>query len=201
MRADVGDVMGYCFPVWSSAYTYTGVLAFRGSAAAAAAALATAPRGPTRVLVVRGTVESGRVELGPAFAIQARPSLPERDGPYTLEGVADDGSVLFQYGFEPARLDHSPDRPFTFAMPLTPSIDTALASIRVRGPGVKRTLSRPEPLAVPRAAQSAVQDAGSGALLGVGEGGALRLPVDPGTRLRLSCSDGIRTRSATITAP
>jgi hypothetical protein len=225
--ADVGDVMGYCFPVWSSAYTYTGVLAFRGSAtAAAAAAPAPASQGPTRVLVVRGTIAGGHAALEPAIALQARPSLPERDGPYTLEGVADDGSVLFQYRFEPARLDHSPDRPFTFAIPLTPSIDTALSSISVRGPGVERTLTRPPVFAAPPAAPGvapaaqrepdrmlrvacpataarvvAVQDAASGALLGVGEGGALRLPVEPGTRLRVSCSDGVRTRSATITAP
>jgi len=222
IQAGVGDVMGYCFPVWSSAYTYGGVLAYRGSAAATAS-VAQAPR---RVLVVRGYVDGGKVALEPAIVLQARPSLPQLDGPYTLEGVADDGSVLFRYRFEPARLDHSPARPFTISVPLSESIDTALHAISVRGPGVERTLTRPAPVAglpaaagrVPNAVREAdrmlrlacpttaahvmaAQDARTGVLLGVGEGAALRLWVEPGTRLLLSCSDGIRTRSSAIVAP
>ena len=221
IQPSVGDVMGYCFPVWSSAYTYGGILAFRGSAAATASVA----QAPTRVLVVRGHIDGGYVSLEPAIALQARPSPPQLDGPYTLEGVADDGSVLFRYGFEPARLDHSSARPFTIAVPLTERIDTALHAVRVRGTGVERTLSRPAPVAgqpaaaggVPTAVResdrmlrlacptsaaraTAAQDARTGALLGVGEGNALRLWVEPGTRLLLSCSDGIRTRSATVIA-
>ena len=221
VQADVGDVMGYCFPVWSSAYTYGGVLAFRGSAAATAS-VAQAPR---RVLVLRGTVEGGQVEIQPAIVLRARPSLPEQEGPYAIEGVAADGSVLFRYGFDPARLDHSPARPFTIAVPLSERIDRALAAVSVRGPGVERTLTRPALVAAQPAAPSegphavrepdgmlrvacptsaahasAAQDARTGALLAVGDGGALRLRVEPGTSLVLSCSDGIRTRSATVVA-
>jgi hypothetical protein len=224
IQADVGDVMGYCFPVWSSAYTYGGVLAFRGSAAAAAAAsVAQAPR---RVLVVRGQVDGDDVALEPAIALHARPSLPQLDGPYTLEGVAEDSSILFRYAFEPATLDHSPARPFTIAIPLTSRIDSTLEEIRVRGPAGGRTLTRPPPVAGQPAAAGAVpaavresdrvlrlacpapaaramvaQDARTGALLGVGGGNALRVWVEPGTRLLLSCSDGIRTRSSTVIAP
>lgn len=217
--AAVGDVMGYCFPVWSSGYTYGGILTFRGSAGPSASA----GQPPGRVLVVRGSIEDGTVTLQPAIALTAVASLPRGPGRYSLDGIADDGSSIFSYAFEPATLDHSPARPFTIAIPITERIHRSLRTIRVRGPAGQRTLTRPVPgareparaaAAVRQASGSvrlacadadaraiAVQEAESGALLGTGEGAALNVTTRSGTPLVLSCSDGIRTRSTTMVAP
>ena len=97
-----GDVMGYCFPVWASTYTYRAILNFRQPQVIAALA-SEAPAQPTRVLVVRGSIDVGRsMRLEPVFALVARPALPDGPGPYHVDGVAADGRVLFSYAFKAA---------------------------------------------------------------------------------------------------
>ncbi len=216
--ATTGDVMGYCHPAWSSAYTYKAVLDFRANTASPP------PWPAVPVLVVRGAVESGAVRLQPAVVITAVPSLPD-PGPYTLEGIAEDGGILFQYGFGPSRLDHSPSRPFVFAIPLTDRIDRGLQAIRVSGRGASRTLSRQAPPpgaavaerlrpAATRAADGslrivcgtgsvaiAAQDERTGRLFGTSNSAAENVDVDAGTRVMVTCSDGVRSRRITVLAP
>ncbi|MGH7554819.1 MAG: hypothetical protein ACREMQ_17605, partial [Longimicrobiales bacterium] len=218
VNTDVGDVMGYCFPVWTSTYTYRGILEFRGSTAA--------PPPIARVLVVRGSIVDGiGVELEPAFAIDARPSLPERVGAYRLEGLDSDGRVLFAHDFEPAVLDHTPAvRPFTLAIPASPQLEDALVTLRVRGPAGEARMTR-VPSAGPagrgpalRATASRiafgmasvtcadgaargilVRHAGTGAVLGTARGATMEVAAAPGTPLDVACSDGVRTeRSSAI---
>ena len=217
--ASTGDLMSWCYPLWSSAYTYQAVLTFRGTRPASPPARPAVP-----VLVVRGTVEGGALTLEPALAITAVPSLPE-PGPYVLEGVAEDGSRLFRYGFEPSRLDHSAARPFLFTIPLTDLLDRSLQAIRVSGGGASRTLSRQAPvrgappagLVSPAAARAAdgtvrvqcggesraiaAQEAATGRLLGTTNDAAMNVGVSPGTPLVVTCSDGIRSRRTTLVAP
>ena len=218
--ASTGDVMGYCFPLWSSAYTYEAVLDFRGTSAASPP-----PRPAVPVLVVRGAIAGGVVSLQPAVVITAVPSVPA-PGPYALEGLSEDGSVLFHYSFEPARLDHSLARPFLFTIPLTDVIDHDLQTIRVSRGGISQTLSRRVPIpGAPVAAQVApaaaattggavrltcdaagtraiaVQDARTGALLGTSEGAAMDAIASAGTPLVVTCSDGIRSRRTALVAP
>ena len=146
MPPSTGDIMSYCYPIaWVSDYTYRGVLNFRGSVAAMRAAQVAAISAPiTRSVLVRGTIERGRVTLEPIETTDARATRPERTtGRYRLEGRASDGRVLFTYNFEPSEIDHAPDiGHFAFAIPLSAAVERALESIEVRGPrntaGVRR---------------------------------------------------------------
>ena len=226
-----GDVMGYCVPVWSSAYTFRGILEFRQPPTSLApTSLEPERRGaPTRVLVVRGSIEhAAKVTLEPAFVLDARPTRPERAGNYWLEGLAEDGRLLFAYDFEPSELDHAPDvRHFAFAIPVSGALEDSLFTLRVRGPAGEVRISRPAVRGyAPRAAAPLpvvarrgpdgmvdvacpdgsargilVFDASTGAVLGTAQAAAMRVSARSATPLRLACSDGIRTTRAATVAP
>ena len=226
MPASSGDIMGYCHLPWVSEYTYRGVLAFRGSAIAAAAPMASER---TRVLVVRGTVEQGRsVQLDPAFVLDGHAMQPREGGSYQLDGRAADGRALFTFAFEPAELDHAPTiRQFLFAIPATEQLEESLAEITVRGPAGSarvvrapdappmRTRGAPAGVALQRVAGGGVGlactdagtrgilvlDAASGAVVAAANGSTARVPVAAGRRLILLCTDGIRTTRREATAP
>ena len=223
-----GDVMGYCFPVWSSAYTYNAVLAFRGTTTVLAQL---GPPPISRVLVIRGRIENGtNILLEPAFAFNARPSLPERTGDYTAEGLDSLGQVLFSYRFEPAMLDHAANiRPFTLSMPSTPEFEQRLESIVVRGPGGESRLVRPRSAQISaqvvggtaqianfaRAATGMVTascadrssrgilviDGRSGSVLGSAPAASMRLVAPAGAALDVVCSDGVRSQQVRSVAP
>lgn len=222
--ASTGDVMGYCFPVWASTYTYRAILQFRQPTVLAARAnVAPGPRIP--VLVVRGSVNGTIVNLHPAFTLNARPSLPESDGPYRIQGVSADGRVLFSYTFEPAVIDHAPDvRHFTVALPSTPQLEESLNEIRLYGPAGETRLTRPAPLMHSEESGPAVAsrthngmvsvscrettsrgvlilDAGSGAVLGSAAAATAHATARPGTLLTVLCSDGVRTSHSSTVAP
>ena len=212
--ASRGDVMGYCNPVWASAYTYRAVLAFRGSTVLASRA----PDPVTRVLVVRGSVTNGNtVTLEPAFTLDARLTSPSTTGDYVMEALDDRGQVLVSVPFTPFVLDHAPDiRPFTIAVRSTAELEARIASIVVRGPaGVRRldSSARPAPTAsngiapplqgVPAGAPTAtcadpsargiVVLRGDGSVLGSARGASFRLTEGAGTSLSVVCSDGVRS--------
>ena len=211
--ATTGDVMGYCNPVWASAYTYRAVMAFRGTTILASRA--TDP--VTRVLVVRGSVSNGsNIALEPAFTIDARPTLPNTEGAYTMAALDAAGHVLISVPFTPFVLDHAPDvRPFTIAVPSTPDLESRLASIVVRGPaGTVRMESRMSGTATSSLAAASVRRDQSGALtatcadassrgivvlradgtvVGSARSAALRMPADAGPSLSVVCSDGVRS--------
>lgn len=211
ISTSTGDVMGYCFPVWASTYTYRGVLNFR-SVITAPPVLA---RGP--VLVVRGSIKAdGQPTLDPALVIDARASLPQRPGRYRLEGFAEDGARLFTYSFDPTPLDHAPGvRHFALAIPVGDARTEDLHSLRVVAPAgeVQRvravtdvdlaalqaqvTAARVSgglvEFACPRAEARAiaVQDATGGGLLGTADAASVAIQAASGTRVRVTCSDGV----------
>ncbi|MDB4914360.1 MAG: hypothetical protein JWM95_2004 [Gemmatimonadetes bacterium] len=217
-----GDVMGYCFPVWSSAYTYKHALAFRGTSVVLAARTA---EPMTRTLVVRGSITDGnRITIEPSFTVAARPALPDHPGAYTLEALGADGHVLFSHSFEPSMLDHAPNiRPFLFVVPITPDMETALTSIVVRGPAGIQRVVRPAGSSVALRDQLPVQgtrDANGlldiscadlssrgilvlngGAVLGSATGASLRVAAERGAALTIICSDGVRSQSSVATVP
>ncbi|HVX39420.1 MAG TPA: Ig-like domain-containing protein [Gemmatimonadaceae bacterium] len=219
-----GDVMGYCFPVWASTYTYRAILAFRQEAVVAARAEA-APVARSRVLVIRGTVNAGRsISLEPVLALNARVAIPDKAGAYTAIGRARDGAVLFSYQFDPAPLDHAPHvRHFTIALPAA-GIEDALDAVEVRGPEGRVVMRASAPAAAALAQATATRvgpgrgatrvtcgDRGSravvvlnganGSVLGIGAGGALALQARPGSPISVSCSDGIHTVRSALVAP
>jgi hypothetical protein len=210
-----GDVMGYCFPVWASTYTYKGVLAFRQAAVVAALGSA-APAARQRVLVVRGSITNGdTIAIEPAFTLDARPTSVDASAPNRVSGLAADGRVLFTAGFEPAVLDHAPNvRHFIVAVPATTEIESSLTSIVVTTPAGQAVRARPvgQPVAAPIRATAVRRPTGGGvsvACSGASTGlvvldatGTVRsvastpsavLPAAPTGPLTVLCSDGVRT--------
>lgn len=215
--ASVGDLMGYCHPVWASAYTYEGVLAFRNGPVAA-------PPTPTRVLLVRGRIDADGPALGPAFTVRARPSVPRPSGSWVLEGLDADARVLFAHAFEPDEIDHAPGvRTFAVAVDLPEADRAALWTLRVRGPdgaatrvasgsavpgapgmsapavvagapGTVRVVCGPE-------ARGVLVAAPDGRVLGMADGPEARVAAAPGATLDVVCSDGVRTGSFQVEVP
>jgi hypothetical protein len=131
----LADIMGYCANPWISDYTYDGVVAFRTAQAAAQARTAAAPA--QRCLLVWGRIVDGRPVLEPAFEIVARPSLPSRPGPYTVEAVGDGGIRLLALSFDasPVEDGRRDARQFAFAVPLGAMAAERVAGLRLAGPG------------------------------------------------------------------
>jgi len=217
--------MGYCFPVWASTYTYRAILNFRQTQVIAALANEV-PASITRVLVVRGSIETGRsMRLEPTFALSARPALPDRAGPYRVDGLTAAGRVLFSYAFEPAVLDHAPNvRHFTLAIPIAPDVEESLEVIRLIGPEgetrMTRAVSAPRPLPSARATATRIRDGvlnvscgestargvlvldgQSGSALGSAGAASIHAVVGAARPLTVLCSDGIRTTRSNIAAP
>jgi hypothetical protein len=207
------DVMGYCNNFWISDYTYQGVMEFRGTALLQASR---ARRRPS--LLVWGRIENGRAILEPAFHLVTRPRLPERPGPYAIEGTAADGSRVFDLRFDATEVADDPrgSRQFAFAVPLAAGTAARLESLRLTGPGIAPAAVTRPPAALraapaPRVGMAPagggvsvrwdaaahpmvlVRDSRTGAVLSFARGGEVTVPVS-GTELELVLSDGVRSR-------
>lgn len=226
-----GDVMGYCFPVWASVYTYTGVLAFR-QPTVLANRIPNAPLARQRVVVIRGSIAgNGAITLEPAFTLDARPTVSNPSSAYRVTGVGADGRTLFSAGFDPAIVDHAPDvRHFTVAVPATGDIESLLDTISVSTPAgqVRLTRAAAAPSAAPLApgappmlARAVSQQGGSGpsvscaggatrgivvldatgAVAGVASAASASLATTPNGPMTVLCSDGLRTTRITGVRP
>jgi hypothetical protein len=206
--------MGYCGNPWISDYTYEGVMDFRGTAAGRASS-----RAPGSALLVWGRVVDGRAVLEPAFQIVSRARLPQRPGPYAVEGTAADGSRIFGLTFDAAEVADHPRRGrlFAFAVPVDAADASRLEQLRLTGPGIgMAAVSRP-PAAlrmapagsvrmVPAAGGASLQwdaavypmvmvrDARSGEVVSFARGGRATVPI---TGVELIASDGVRSRPVT----
>jgi hypothetical protein len=218
-RPELPDLMGYCGNPWISAYTYQGVMDFRGTQLG----IASAGR-PQSSLLVWGRIVGGRAVLEPAFRIVTRPALPRRPGPYSIEGTASDGSRVFGLSFDAIEVadDDRGSRHFAFAVPLDELAASRLESIRLAGPGVgMASVSRPpaslraapaEPISLLRSAGGVglrwdpaahpmimVRDTRTGEVLSFARGGNVMVPARGD--VELVTSDGVWSRSATVAAP
>jgi hypothetical protein len=208
------DIMGYCFQdFWISDYTYKGVMSFRQSSAAAAVVSSV----PQPSLLIWGRIVNGRPVLEPAFELVTRPSLPGRPGPYSVTAEAADGSQLFTLSFDMAfSVDGARGNGhFAFAVPMDRARSARLATMRLAGPGGAVTTSRTTsalelgPIAAPILRHEGrsvsiewnaavyptimVRDPDTGAIMGFGRGGTLRIQTDKAV-LDLDLSDGVRSQ-------
>lgn len=167
-----GDVMSYCWPVWTSVYTHRGILAARGPAAAAYAPASQLDD----VLALQGWVRrDGTAQLLAPLAIRARVSLPDGNGPYRLEGFDTTGALLFRHSFTPAAVDHEPDvRLFTFTIPRN-AMTARLHMVRLTGPSTTS--------AVTMGAQSR-------AAMQLDRDGLATIDCGPGVRAAVQAADG-----------
>jgi hypothetical protein len=135
------DLMGYCTPRWISDYTYLAVAAFREEEARrAATATASSTAGPG--LIIWGRIVDGNVTLEPPIRV-ARLLEPPRPGPYRVEGVDAAGGIVFAADFAADRVSEGADgeRHFAFTIPLDDARAGRLATLRMRGGGVRAEVS------------------------------------------------------------
>lgn len=211
------DLMGYCANEWISDYTYRGVMEYRRAESVTASALGDAIQ-PS--LVVWGRIENGWPVLEPAFQTTTRPSLPEADGPYTLEARSDDGSRVFSFSFSPVEVADDPNggRHFAFAVPLPPERSARIAQLRLSGEGGSVMLSRagggtadvevsaagPGRVALRwdpgRNPMVVVRDPESGRILSFARDGRAEVAADE-PELSLTLSDRIQSRDVLVRVP
>ncbi len=141
------DLMSYCLPQWVSDYSFAKALrhlvetsaptrigrAAPGAGVASRSRAAGGSFGTRRSLLLWGGVRDGRPALEPPFAWETRPKLPERPGPYRIEGYDRAGRRLFALNFDPAPTSRG-DKSFLFAVPVEPSWEQALAEVVLTGP-------------------------------------------------------------------
>jgi hypothetical protein len=211
------DLMGYCGFQWISDYNYEGIIDFLEGAPTVAAAA----RLPRPSLIVWGRRDQGEIVLEPAFAAVTSPSLPTEGGPFRIEGLDATGRVLFTHSFagdHPAHANDPDARQFAFAVPLSPSQQASLATLRltdgartvvrraapsasIAGAGVDaRELSRGSDRARLRWSAAAplavVRDAATGQIIALARDGDATLTAGAGRELIVELSDGVRSGAA-----
>lgn len=216
----MADLMGYCVPNWVSDYTYKGILSYRETHASVSTA--TQKRVAEPGLLVWGRVNGTQLVLEPAFEIVAPASLPVRRGAHHIDGVADDGTLLFSYAFEGDAIDHGnpQERQFAFVVPLSALRGNTLGTLRLRSgarvaearssaatlralddagaaaPRVRRLAGRTARLSWSDAAVRGVlvRDARTGEILTFARGGVAAFATGA-SNVELVASDGVRSRS------
>jgi hypothetical protein len=127
------DIMGYCPDPWISDYIYSRVMSYRATNSSASQTVS-ATKQPG--LLVWGRIENGRPILEPAFQLVTRPVLPAKPGAYNLQGIASDGSSLFDLSFDAVEVADDPhgSRHFAFVVPLDTANAARLSDLRLSGP-------------------------------------------------------------------
>jgi hypothetical protein len=206
--------MGYCDDNWISDYTYNGILNYIATSNLMAAAALPAQRS----LLVLGSIRNGVPYLEPAFVLNAQPEAPSHTGSYEVQGLDQDGVVLFTQSFEPtavADVRSSVESHFAFALPLSDAVQSRLVALRLVGQGRQflraTTAGGPRGVA-PAAPQGAVEswqgqraaitwdtlaapivmvrDPTSGQVLSIGRGGRVTVETR-GAELDLLLSNGV----------
>jgi hypothetical protein len=214
------DIMGYCSNPWISDYTYTRVLNFRETHPAAIQG-ALAAKEPT--VLVWGRIIHGQGVLEPAFQVVTRPSLPAKPGPYSVEGIATDGTSLFSLSFDATEVADGPSgsRHFAFAVPMDQARAARLGSLRLTGPAGAATISprvgaprqtvAPDSIVATREVRGValewnasvhpmimVRDPDTGEVLSFARGGKARVWTTKGS-LDLVASDGVQSKAQRVT--
>jgi len=213
----VPDIMGYCRNPWISDYTYQAVLDYRDAGSSASAMAAR----EQLCLLVWGRIVDGRPVLEPAFEVVTRPTLPQATGPYSVEGLTDDGARLFGFTFDAAEVADDPRRTrhFAFAVPLSGA--GRLGSLRLVAPGaqaaaVRARVAQPSGAAAPDSVVARrvaggvalqwnasahpmimVRDAATGEVLSFARGGTAEVAAGSG-ELDLIVSDRVRSRHVRV---
>lgn len=143
------DIMGYCYGQgWLSDYNFEKVISHRDSVEAEARPAAAQPR--SEMLVLWGGVVDGELRIEPAFRVPSTERLPDRSGPYRLEGFGD-GVSEFSISFTPDE-DQFGNKYFFFMVP-----PEALDRITLAGPEGMATIGLDDQRTV-----SVVRDPSSG---------------------------------------
>lgn len=156
--AATGDVMGYCFPQWSSPYTYSEMLLSRQLSAPiianptqsrTASVSALSHRKPESVVVVRGHMNSGRITLLPTVTMTGYPTESFADSPalfdvrgqlggpsgnpprVRIELLDEHHRLIAAQQTDLRTLDHSPLLTFIAALPMSERDASRVSTVRV----------------------------------------------------------------------
>ena len=128
----LADVMSYCAPVWTSDYTYRGVLEYRAASGYALSGLAATAS--TTVLLASGHIDGDAVEIDPLFVLDGVPQ-PVEGGPFHLVGRAADGRELLRVSFDAAEVSLAHGRAFHLAIPVQAEAAVGLWEVRIERDG------------------------------------------------------------------
>lgn len=132
------DFMSYCNNNWTSDWTWQAVMNYRGGSGFSAAAMGAASGTESFSrdgLLVWGRIVNGRVLLEPAFRVNAPTTAPSPGSVFRVEALDAAGNTLLDVPIDAARVDHvttHEERQFAVVLPWTPTLERALASLRVR---------------------------------------------------------------------
>ncbi len=216
------DIMGYCDDNWVSDYTYLGILNYPSVSAPPVAMLPA-----QRSILIWGGIHDGAPYLEPAFVLDAHPVQPRGMGTYRVEGLDQNGVVLFSQSFEPTAVAdqrQGRDSHFAFALPLSDLVQSRLVSLRIQGQGREFVRSSTAGLAQPVAPAAPgnlakswqgreatitwdtlaapivmVRDVGTGQVLSIGRGGRVAV-VASGSDLDVLMSNGVGSTVQRVTA-
>jgi len=90
---------------------------------------------------VWGLVREGELTLDPAFVLEGPVELPERDGPYRVEGLGAGGETAFSLSFSSTPLAHGGGG-FVFFVPYDPRWADDLDRMVLTGPEGEYAMSR-----------------------------------------------------------
>ncbi len=129
------DIMGYCYDRgWLSDYHFKKVIRVREEKEGRGAASGDLAGGArVETLVLSGGVRDGELRIEPLHSMFMSAKLPDRAGPYRLEGVGAAGEVEFSLSFVPGE-DPYGNKHFFFALPIEEHWADSLERITLTGP-------------------------------------------------------------------
>ena len=129
------DIMGYCYDRgWLSDYYFEKVIRVREEREGGGAASRRLAAGPkVETLVLSGGVRDGELRIEPLHSMFMTARLPDRAGPYRLEGLGPGGEVEFSLSFTPGE-DQYGNKYFFFTIPIEDHWVDSLDRITLTGP-------------------------------------------------------------------
>jgi len=144
------DVMGYCFPMWASDYTFGAIRAMREARPVGmtlgmlvGAQSGPAPGSQAALLIGGSWTSTTAPRLRPALRLEARPTPTEPGGDVQIHVLDAGGGVITSGRYSAVAVDHADDptlRHFGAVLPL-PAGSAPPASIRVTTPAGVASLS------------------------------------------------------------
>lgn len=202
--ATTGDVMSYCTPVWTSPYTWRGVLRWRQAAGGVVTRTSR-----TRATLVAGSIAAdGSVTLHPALDAEVTLPTPTVNADVRVEVRDGAGAVVARQQVAAVNVDHGGGmRQFLAVFPAVGGAAAqivattragATARITARGT-TDRVSARVRPSGASEITSSAgnallVRDATTGEMLGIGWNG--RVVIQRSGGFTVTVSDGVRSRRA-----
>lgn len=177
VQANATDIMSYCSNNWISDYNWSAVLQHRGVLPNVVAGNVTAAMNaqPQDGLLIWGRIIDGRIELEPAFRVNAPVSAPAV-GTHRIDLLGDDGRALMTASLNAERVDHATgrdERHFAVVVPWNAQLEARLTSVRVSDPrSLRQGLVQ---AGVARAAGQAVTDPQASV---IADAGAARISWD-----------------------